>query len=550
MKARFERGAEAIFKARSPARHNAGREHSKFFRILGVSLGAGLLAGCASVGPDYRAPSLAQQSGPLLPELPEREAGDPLLVRSQEAGSDWWRWFGSAELNRLVEAGFATNPSLSAARARLTQAAFQLRAEEGLEFPEIAANANASRQLFGSGGFAAGGAGAGGGGNQPFTIYSGQLTVDYNLDPFGREDRRIESARAQLAAARAEAQSAYLTLAGNIVATAIEAAAIRERLDVTRQLVEGQNALVELVRLRVEEGYSARAELVAAEARVGALEAGIPLLQRDLRRAETRLAILIGRVPAQASLPRLALADLAMPDAIAITVPTVLLKERPDIQAAEARLGAASAEIGVATAALYPDFTLSGALGANGITGSGIGPTLDFIYSAGIGLLAPIFQGGRLRAQRDAQVAAYKASLAEYQDVVLGAFGEVNEGIEALRVDGDLFRERLGALAAAQESLDLAVLRYREGATSLFEVFQVEQTYQDARLALVDAAALRLQDTAGLLAAMAAGPVDRAVLDRMTGPGSIARMREALAEGRPPAVLPRNNPERILIHDE
>ncbi len=506
--------------------------------LLSLGLCSFLVAGCASVGPDYVSPRLANEGGELLPEIPQPDAGDPLLLTSENASQDWWGWFGSEDLNRLVEAGFADNPSLSAARARLTQAAFLLRAEEGLEYPEIAANANANRQLFGSGGFAAGGAGAGGGGNRPFTVYSGQLTVDYNLDPFGREDRQIETAAAQLAAARAEAQSAYLTLAGNIVSTAIEIAAIRRRLDVTGQLVEGQSDLVELVRLRVEEGYSARAELVAAQARVGQLKAGLPLLTRELQLAETRLAILIGRVPVQAELPDLELADLEMPATIPVTIPSTLVRERPDIRAAEARLATASAQVGVATANLYPDFTLSGAVGANGITGPGIGPTLDFIYSAGVGLLAPIFQGGRLRAQRDAQVAAYKASLSEYQEVVLNALGEVTDGIQAVEADGQVLRERLQALDAAQESLDLAILRYREGAASLFEVFEVEQTYQDARLGLVDAAALQLQDTAGLLAAMSAGPADSDVLDRMTGAEAVADTRRALEEGRPASALP------------
>ncbi len=506
--------------------------------LMAFGLSSLMIGGCVSVGPDYVAPRLAKDGAEILPALPENKAREALLVSSKDAVKEWWGWFGSAELNRLVEAGFAENPSLSVARARLSQAAFLLRAEEGLELPEIAANANASRQLFGSGGFAAGGAGAGGGGNQPFTVYSGQLAVDYNLDPFGREDRQIESAAAQLAAARAEAQSAYLTLAGNIVSAAIEIAAIRQRLKITRQFVKGQSDLVELVGLRVDEGYSARAELVAAQARVGQLEADIPLIERNLKLAEARMAILTGRVPARAGLPMVEMVDLDMPDTIPVTIPSTLLRERPDIRVAEARLAEASAQIGVAQANLYPDFTLSGAVGANGITGPGIGPTLDFIYSAGVGLIAPIFQGGQLRARRDAQVAAYKASLAEYQEVVLNALGEVTDGIHAVEADGEVFRERLEALDAARQSLDLAVLRYEEGAASLFEVFEVEQTYQDARLALIDAAALQLQDTAGLLAAMSAGPADSDVLDRLSSTEAIANTREALGDGRPASALP------------
>ena len=235
-----------------------------------------------------------------------------------------------------------------------------------------------------------------------------------------------------------------------------------------------------------------------------------------------------------------------MPRTVPVTIASTLVRERPDIRAAEARLASASAEIGVATASLYPDLTLSGSAGLNGIEGPGFGPTLDFIYSAGIGLLAPLFQGGRLRAQRDAQIAAYREALALYQETVLVAFEEVSGGIAALDADGEALMRRLQALDAAKESLDLTILRYREGAASLFDVLQAERTYQEARLSVVEASALRFQDTAALLAAVARGPLDDTFLAAQTGPDAIAVTRAALDAGRPPALLPSQEIEQTI----
>ena len=515
------------------------------------------------MGPDYVAPEASGAEAGLLDPLPAPAFDGASTVMSDGAVIDWWRWFGSPELDRLVQAGFANSPTLEAARARLTQAAYLLRAERGLLLPEISANGNMVRQRSGAGGFGSGngqgqspGQGSGQGANPggmtasgsggEFTIYTAQIAVDYNLDPFGREVRLIESAEAQLAAAQAEVQAAYLALAGNIVSSALEAASIRQREAVTRELIEGQRNRLELTRIRVEEGYSARADLVAAEAEIGALEAQVPRLRRDLALTEARLATLTGRVPAQAELPELTLASLTMPRTIPVTIPSTLVRERPDIRAAEARLAAASAEIGVATASLYPDLTLSGSAGLSGFDGPGFGPTLDFIYSAGIGLLAPLFQGGQLRAQRDAQIGAYREALALYQETVLGAFEEVSGGIAALDADGEALMRRLQALDAAQESLDLTVFRYREGAASLFDVLQAERTYQEARLSVVEASALRFQDTAALLAAVARGPLDDAFLAAQTGPDAIAATRAALESGRPPALLPAREIERTI----
>ncbi|MDG6078968.1 efflux transporter outer membrane subunit [Erythrobacter litoralis] len=522
-------------------------------------LAASLVAGCATVGPDYTAPQTDRANADLLDPLPAPAFDGVAFLASEGAIEEWWRWFGSSELNRLVQTGFAKSPTLAAARARLTQAAYLLRAERGLLLPEISANGQIQRQRAGAGGFGGQGQGQGqgtgqgqgqggfgGGGSSEFTIYTTQIAVDYNLDPFGREDRLIESAEAQLAAAKAEVQATYLSLAGNIVSSALEAAAIRQRAAVTRELIDGQRNRLELTRIRVEEGYTARADLVAAEAEIRALEARLPGFRRDLALAEARLATLTGRPLAQAELPALTLSTLTMPETVPVTLPSTLVRARPDIRAAEARLAAASAEIGVATASLYPDFTLSGAAGLNGIEGPGFGPTLDFIYSAGVGLLAPLFQGGRLRAQRDAQIAVYQETLALYQETVLGAFEEVAGGIYALEADGEALQRQIQALDAAQESLDLTVFRYREGAASLFDVLQAERTYQEARLSVVDASALRFQDTAALLAAVAAGPLDESFLSAQTGDGAIAATRAALWEGRPPALLPQYEIERTI----
>ncbi|MBB4657546.1 efflux transporter outer membrane subunit [Parvularcula dongshanensis] len=531
-----------------------------------------LLLGCIA-GPDYRRPSTPDEAAYVVPDDPTVAAavgGDQRFLRGGTAPAGWWQWFGSSSLDALVARGFEGNLTLEAARARLRGARATLAARRGLRAPELIGDASASYgQGRGAGGTAAafdGGVGDDGGtgptgtgeGNSSgaddgtgeetgggtdlatggtgrddaYEVYTAGATVTYDLDLAGRNRRLVEAAGAELERQRQELQAAYLAVAGNIVSTALELAALRDQIDAREALIASQEDRIDLIRVRVEEGASARADLVTALADVAALRATVPPLRTQLSQTENALARLTGRPPADAGSFRITLAELNLPDDVPIALPSRLVRTRPDVLASESLLRRASAEIGVAAADLYPNLTLDAGFGVGGTGGA-----LDSFWSVGGGLFAPIFDGGRRRAERDVAVAAYEEALALYRDRVLAAFTEVADGIRALENDAVSLAAQEVALDAASESYDLALFRLNEGAISPIEVSVVQQRYEEARFAYIDALAQRFQDTARLLAALGPGPVDEVRLAADEDRRHLAATREALNDGENPVSL-------------
>lgn len=519
------------------------------------------LAACAA-GPDYVPPAPPAEQAYVAGDMPNQTESAPGIAGASQyflPGEDlpqgWWHWFGSPEIVALVEQGFASSPNLAAARARLRSAEAQLRAQRGLLLPEANANASASYGSGGSGGFGGqgdfggGNPGGGGGGDPPaagegdvsptggdstFTVYTAGASVTYDLDLAGRNRRLVEAATAEFERQWQELQAAYLALVGNIVSTALETAALRAQIEAREELLDGQNERIDLIRVRVEEGAEARADLVAALSDLAALRATIPPLRAELAAAQHRLALLTGAAPASATIPDVALDDLRLPRAVPISLPSRLARTRPDILAAEALLQRTSAEIGVETADLYPNITLDASFGAGGAaSGLDLGP-LDTFFNLGAALLAPLFDGGRRRAERDVAIAAYQEALALYQEQVLTALVEVADGIRALENDAVALADRRAALEAADESLELAQFRLSEGAISLIDVLVVQQRYEEARFAYIEAIAGRLQDTAALFAALGPGPLDEANLGWITAEDYLIYTRASLEAGAVP----------------
>ena len=508
----------------------------------------------------------------------------------------WWQWFGSPELDGLVARAFAGNPSLAAARARLRGAAATLRARRALRSPELSGIGSASYGNRGGGGVSGPGGGAGGqagggqagggqqgggqagGGttdpnnpvdpnnpqnpgnptdpNQPgggnaggangdgagtgaslggdaFAVYTATATIRYDLDIAGRNTRLIEAAEAQTEARRQEVQAAYLSVIGNIVATALERATLLAQIETRETLIAAQNRRIELIRVQVAEGAVARVSLVAAQAEVATLRATLPPLRARYAAAGNALAGLVGEPPAGAGVPAIPLNGLKLPRTLPIAVPSRLVRTRPDILAAEALLRVASAQVGVAQADLYPNLTLDASFGVGGID-SALGSFFDVAGQ----LFAPLFDGGRRRAQRDVAVAAYEEALGNYRDRVIASFVQVADSIRALENDAVALAEQDLALRAARETFDLALFQEREGAVSSIDVLVVQQRYQDALYAYVDALARRFQDTAALFAALGPGPIEPDRLAAVTIGDPLAPTRAALKAGTPPEPVP------------
>ncbi|WP_347302559.1 efflux transporter outer membrane subunit [Croceibacterium sp. TMG7-5b_MA50] len=502
-----------------------------------VLMGAAVLplAGCVA-GPDFTRPTPPSVPAYVAGETPTITAAtdgpagaSQYFVPGQDLPPGWWHWFGTPEIVTLVERGFARSPTLAAARARLRGAEAQLRAQRGVLVPEVGAQGTASYSANSSGGGSNQGAA-----DSDFTVYTAGGAVTYDLDLAGRNRRLVEAAVAQYQRQAQEVQAAYLALAGNIVSAALDAAGLRAQIATREELLAVQAERLELLRIRVAEGEDARADLVTQEAEIASLRASVPPLRGQLAAAENRLALLVGEPPAGAGIPPLALDTIRLPQAVPISLPSSLVRRRPDILAAEAVLATASAEVGVATADLYPNLTLNAAFGiAGGAPGLSL-PSPSPVFDLGADLLAPIFDGGRRRANRDAAVAAYQEALALYREQVLTAFTEVADGIRTLEANAEALAEQRIALAAAEESLELARFRFDEGAINVIDVLVVQQAYQDARFAYVEAVATRLQGTAALFAALGPGPLTDEQLSGITARGYLDATRAALEDGRVP----------------
>ena len=525
------------------------------------------LTGCVA-GPDFvrppppPTPAYTAQAVPPVTVASEGPAGVPqYFLQGQDLPAGWWHWFGSPAIVTLVERGFANSQTLAAARARLRGAEAQLRAQRGVLLPEVGGTgsfnyggggAQGARQRAGSSGGAVtptptptptpgesgadpgGGSEGAGGSGDAFTIYTVGASITYDLDLAGRNRRLVEAAAAAYDQQAQELQAAYLALVGNIVSAALEGASLRAQIDAREELLAAQAERLELLRIRVAEGEDARADLVTQEADIAALRATVPPLRAQAAAAQNRLALLIGVPPAEAAIPAIALDDLQLPQAVPISLPSTLVRRRPDILAAEAVLAGASAQIGVAAADLYPNLTLDAAFGlAGGASGLAL-VAPEPVFDLNANLLAPLFDGGRRRAARDAAVAVYQESLALYREQVLTAFTEVADGIRALESNADALAQQRIALGAAGESLELAQFRLDEGAVSIIDVLTVQQVYQDARFAYIQAIADRFQSTAALFAALGPGPLTQGQVAGITAREYLDGTRAALMDGRVP----------------
>jgi NodT family efflux transporter outer membrane factor (OMF) lipoprotein len=245
--------------------------------------------------------------------------------------------------------------------------------------------------------------------------------------------------------------------------------------------------------------------VLVIETQVATVRAQLPALRQQLAATQTQLAVYLGEFPAANELAAVALDGLTLPREVPVSVPSELVRQRPDIRAAEATLHQATAEVGVATANLYPNISLTGSWGSQALhTGDLFSGGTKF-WGVGLNLLQPLFHGGTLRAQQRASEAGLDKAAADYQTTVLGAFQNVADSLHALELDADNLRAQSDAEKSAQKSLDLVNIQYKDGAASYLAVLDATRLYQQAKIGLIQARAARLADTAALYAAMGGG---------------------------------------------
>lgn len=482
---------------------------SLFWRMGTAAAMAASLAGCA-VGPNFHSPPAPAADGYTATSLPARTASAPVpggaaqrFAFAREVSAQWWTLFRSPALDTLVKRGLADSPTLAAARAALRTAEESLSAAGGaLLYPGVDANLQASRQRYS-------GIQTGFKGGEEFDLYNASVQVSYRFDLFGSSRRQLEALQAQVDYRRYQLEAAYLALAANIVTGAVQDASLSAQIAATREVIGAQRKLLQVVEGQFRAGAVARSAVLSQQSQVAATLATLPPLEKQLSITRHALSVLLGQFPSQAKLPPLRLDALRLPETLPVSLPSALARQRPDIRAAEALLHEASAQVGVATANLYPQLTLSASYGAESLTANTLFDSQNAVWNVGLGLLQPVFHGGELHAKRRAAVAAFDQAAAQYRQTVLNAFQNVADALRALDADAQGLKAQADFSAAAQATLDLTQRQYAVGAVSYASLLTAERDYQQARLALVKARAARYADTAALFQALGGGWWDR-----------------------------------------
>lgn len=477
-------------------------------RLIALVASIAGLAGCA-VGPDFVRPQPPAVTGYTAAEVPATvapgaEQAEQRLATGQTVSAQWWQLFRSQRLNQVVEQAVTGNRTLESARATLAQAQQAVIQARGGFYPQLDLSATAQRRRSAASGLSPAGSvvstSAG-----PVNIYSVGGTVSYAPDVFGGTRRRVEQQEALAENQRYQLAAAYLTLTGNAVTQAINIAATRLQIAAVEAIIAEDEKNLNLVRTKYEAGKAARSDVLAAESQLANDRTQLPPLRQQLTVARHALTILVGKFPAEWSPPDLDLAEFMLPGELPVSLPSELVRQRPDILAAEAQLHASSATIGVATAQMYPSITLSGTIGFDSLSSANLFESANRSWSVLSDLTAPIFHGGALAAQKQGAVEAFRASLATYEQTVLQAFGQVADTLRVLGHDAELVAAQKRALDTSTESLALQRISYEAGKSNLLQLLDAERSQQQARLGYARAQAQRFQDTAQLFVAMGGG---------------------------------------------
>jgi len=488
---------------------------------LGAIAAALALGVCAcTVGPDFVPPDPPTTGAYSAPDentdIPDPGAGAPkqTVIVDQKIIGDWWTLFHSHDLDELIKTAIANNRDLAAARATLAQAHQTVIAAEGSFYPQVDLNGGASRQRVSL---------AAVGLNQPpttFNLFSIGPVVSYALDPFGGTRRLVERERAHAEFQHYQLDAAFLTLTGNTVSQAIQIASIHSQIKVVEQIIAVDKQTLGLIRKTRAAGSGTDADVLSAETQLAADETVMPPLQQRLSVARHELSILAGRAPHDWAPPSFDLAALALPGELPQSVPSELARQRPDILAAEAQLHAASADIGIATAQLFPNITLSAALDQESLSPGHFFDPASTLWSLASALTAPIFHGGTLEAERKASMEAYQASLAGYEQTTLKALAQVANTLQALKHDAESLRAQSHTLDTAMASLRLQRTKYGAGEGEILVVLDAQRQSDQANLNVVRAQAQRYLDTVQFFLAMGGGWWDTAIADE-TGAGTV-----------------------------
>jgi len=448
-----------------------------------ILLVGALLTACAGVRKD--APSEATVQTPLAWRAPTSTGTTPLQA-------DWWKSFDDATLNALVEEALSHSDDIALAAVRVQEARAQFRYAQAQRLPNVRAAAEEERDRDVNPGF---------GIPEEQTAHEGLIDATFDIDLFGRLKAGSEAARSALLATQDAQHTVRLSVAASFVSGYFTLLALDARLVIVRETLDVRRYELRVEERRFDAGYSNALDLTRAQAELAATEQLIPALELAVTKTENGLSILMGRTPGP--IARGSTFDrLSLPD-VPASLPSTLLRSRPDIAAAEARLAATDHALDAERAAFLPDIQLA-------VTGGIVGSTLVTsspvrIWSIGGSILAPLFDAGRLQAQQDAATAQRDEAAFAYRKTTLQAFREVEDDLASVARN----REQFDALTRERDilahSFKLATRRYREGYANYLDQLDAQRNLLSSELALVQSRLDRFNAAVSLFQALGGG---------------------------------------------
>lgn len=440
---------------------------------------AASLSGCTqlpSLGPNFRSPDL---------QLPERWANAPATGSASAHLSDWWRQFGDAQLDALIDEALQGSLDLQLAQARLRQARALREQAIGGFFPTLSASTGASDNR-----------------SSPAvsplstpTVYDAGFDASWEIDVFGGTRRALEAATAEQEASAASLDQARVSLVAEVARNYVELRSYQRRLQIALDNLASQSETLQITDWRYQAGLAAASDVEQARTSREQTRASLPDLEVGIGNAENRLAVLLGlnpgtlhqRLAAPAPLP-------ALPDSVAAGIPADVMRQRPDLIAAERKLAAETARVGQKLAQRFPSLKLGGSFGWQAYSFAALGGADTLARGASATLAATLFDGGRLRAAVEVQSAIQEQALIEYRSSVITALEEVENALKAYAAGRDRVDARRAAAVAARNAAQLARQMYQSGLADFQKVLETERTRLSTEDNLASAeAGMRLQ---------------------------------------------------------
>jgi NodT family efflux transporter outer membrane factor (OMF) lipoprotein len=490
---------------------------------------AAALASSCAVGPNFHRPSAPASAGYAPSQLPEASSSASVEggeVQHYIAGRDipfeWWELFQCPALNSLIDRAFQTNPTIASAQAALAQAQELVKAQQGFYFPSVAASYQAERHKIAGNLTNDEAPGVQGNGDNllpplqtpgvpPYTaplyysFQTAELTVGFVPDVFGGNRRQVESLVAQTESQRFALEATYITLASNVVAAAIQEASLRAQIRATREIIAAGEKALQILRDEFRLGQAMRIDVATQETALAQAKATLPPLLLQFEQGRDQIRALAGNLPNNDVPETFELDALKLPPELPVSLPARIIEQRPDVRAAEAQLHFANAQVGVAVAAMLPQFPITGSYGGNADQFSWMfrsgGPFWNLVGD----ITQPIFQGGTLLHRKRAADQALKQAAAQYQSAVITAYQNVADTLHASISDADALAAQVEAESAAKVTYDLTRRQMELGYVNTLILLNAETAYSQAVLGRVQAQAARYADTVALFQALGGG---------------------------------------------